>query len=153
MRKKYVNNYSEKLKDPRWQKKRLKILERDFWTCMSCCDTETTLHIHHKVYKAKEPWDEPDEHLITLCADCHETETNEMKNAIYILNEKVKIKCELHTRVLDIIELIDLIDFSDRDEFSSLSFALKFHKDDLIKHYKDYLKSFNNIEHNPNDPF
>ena len=34
--------YSEKLRDPRWQKARLKVLERDNWTCVNCGETERT---------------------------------------------------------------------------------------------------------------
>lgn len=29
-------SYAEKFKDPRWQKKRLKIMERDNWKCCEC---------------------------------------------------------------------------------------------------------------------
>ena len=65
-------NYSEKLKDPRWQKKRLEILKRDNFTCKKCGDKTTTLHIHHLKYmKNKEPWETPKKDLITLCEDCH----------------------------------------------------------------------------------
>lgn len=65
-------NYSEKLKDPRWQKKRLEILERDNWTCRGCGGKETTLHVHHIAYLSGiEPWDIPDGFLITLCKTCH----------------------------------------------------------------------------------
>lgn len=64
--------YSEKLKDPRWQKKRLAILERDFWTCRWCGDKDTTLHVHHIFYlPGREPWNIPDGFLITLCERCH----------------------------------------------------------------------------------
>ena len=64
--------YAEKLKDPRWQKKRLKILERDGWKCNLCkCDADT-LHIHHLEYTSKDPWDEPNKNLITLCKYCHD---------------------------------------------------------------------------------
>jgi len=42
-------NYADKLKDPRWQKKRLKIMERANWECESCGDSEKTLHIHHNI--------------------------------------------------------------------------------------------------------
>lgn len=64
--------YLEKLKDPRWQKKRLEILERDKWTCASCGDKKSTLHVHHIFYLSKtEPWDVPSGLLITLCEDCH----------------------------------------------------------------------------------
>ncbi len=72
--------YSEKFKDPRWQKKRLKILERDEFTCQSCFDNESTLHVHHKYYEyGKDPWDYNNEALVTLCEDCHEYETKNMK--------------------------------------------------------------------------
>ncbi len=68
--------YAEKLKHPKWQKMRLKILERDKWKCKLCGDTETTLHVHHKYYKKdNEPWDYPEDSLITLCEGCHQEET------------------------------------------------------------------------------
>jgi 5-methylcytosine-specific restriction endonuclease McrA len=47
--------YSEKLKDPRWQKKRLEILSGDDFTYQYCGNTEETLHVHHYVYTG-EPW-------------------------------------------------------------------------------------------------
>jgi hypothetical protein len=70
-----ANSYSEKLRDPRWQKKRLEILERDGWTCRECFDTESTLVVHHRKYlPGKDPWDYPEKLLITLCEGCHEQE-------------------------------------------------------------------------------
>jgi len=70
-----VSEYAEKLRDPRWQKKRLKILERDEWACQICHDSESTLVVHHRIYIAKtEPWDYPDDLLVTLCENCHELE-------------------------------------------------------------------------------
>lgn len=69
--------YSEKLKDPRWQKKRLEIFNRDEWYCRLCQDNEQTLHVHHLFYqKGKEPWEYENEYLITLCSNCHEEETS-----------------------------------------------------------------------------
>tara|TARA_R110000868_G_scaffold6290_1_gene35899 strand:+ start:151 stop:774 length:624 start_codon:yes stop_codon:yes gene_type:complete len=65
-----MKTYSEKLKDPRWQKKRLETLNRDKFTCMLCGDKETELHINHKKY-TKEPWDAPSNDLETLCKHCH----------------------------------------------------------------------------------
>lgn len=62
--------YADKLLDPRWQKKRLKILERDNWTCQLCQDTETSFHVHHKKYNGN-PWDTADEDLVSYCQDCH----------------------------------------------------------------------------------
>lgn len=66
-------NYSDKLKDPRWQKRRLKIFERDNWACVACGRTDQTLHVHHNTYVG-EPWDAPDEALKTLCEGCHNWE-------------------------------------------------------------------------------
>ena len=75
--------YREKLLDPRWQKMRLGILERDDWTCQICGNKESTLHIHHRRYIAgNNPWDYPERLLVTLCEDCHEEEQETMKEAI-----------------------------------------------------------------------
>ena len=64
--------YSEKLKDPRWQRKRLEIYQRDNFTCLSCLRNDKTLTVHHVVYSKKtEPWDYPDHCLQTLCLECH----------------------------------------------------------------------------------
>jgi hypothetical protein len=69
-------SYSELLLDPRWQKKRLEVLERAGWACNDCSDAETTLHVHHVYYtKGKKPWEYPDSALIALCATCHERVT------------------------------------------------------------------------------
>lgn len=68
--------YLEKLKDPRWQKKRLKILERDNWECKECYDTKSTLHVHHREYiEGRNPWNHPLKSLITLCENCHNITT------------------------------------------------------------------------------
>ena len=64
--------YSDKLKDPRWQKKRLEIMNRDNFACRSCSDIESTLHVHHVKYlKQFDPWEYSDEYMITLCDECH----------------------------------------------------------------------------------
>ena len=62
--------YTEKLKDPRWQKKRLQIMSRDNFTCQLCGSDKNTLHVHHKSYNG-DPWESENNDLITLCEDCH----------------------------------------------------------------------------------
>jgi len=58
---------------PKWQKKRLKILERDEYECRCCADTESKLNIHHFYYQRElKIWNYPDEHLITVCDKCHD---------------------------------------------------------------------------------
>ena len=66
----FIMTYAEKLKDPRWQKKRLLILKRDDFACQLCGDKETTLHVHHLSYGAN-PWDSRNKNLITYCEHCH----------------------------------------------------------------------------------
>jgi len=71
-----MSAYSELLKDPRWQRKRLEILSAADFTCEDCGDKEKTLHVHHKIYKrGAKPWEYQDYDLQCLCADCHERTT------------------------------------------------------------------------------
>jgi 5-methylcytosine-specific restriction endonuclease McrA len=43
-------NYKEQLLDPRWQRRRLEILQRDEFTCQKCLSKDKTLHVHHIDY-------------------------------------------------------------------------------------------------------
>jgi len=87
-----ANDYLQKLRDPRWQKKRLEILERDNWKCQCCWDQESTLTVHHRRYlPGKEPWDYPGEYLVTLCGECHETERMLLPEAEYDLLAMLRI--------------------------------------------------------------
>lgn len=77
-----ASSYREKLLDPRWQKKRLEILTRDNFTCQHCASTEKTLHVHHHGYwQNLDPWEYPDAALVTLCAECHDTEGLDSREA------------------------------------------------------------------------
>jgi hypothetical protein len=68
-----MSGYSDQYKDPRWQKKRLEILERDGFTCCRCGDKDSQLHVHHIRYiRGKKVWDYDNKMLLTLCSDCHE---------------------------------------------------------------------------------
>jgi hypothetical protein len=62
--------YSEKLRDPRWQKRRLEIFQRDGFACVGCGSTRE-LHCHHILYSG-EPWESEAKDLQTLCSTCHE---------------------------------------------------------------------------------
>lgn len=63
--------YAKALQHPKWQKKRLRVFNRDKWKCRDCGDTETTLHVHHLKYTTKYPWNELMKNLITYCSRCH----------------------------------------------------------------------------------
>ena len=72
--------YLAKIRDPRWQKRRLEIFQRDEWACQVCFDSENTLNVHHRWYENdREPWEASDDALVTLCEDCHAYETQNRK--------------------------------------------------------------------------
>jgi hypothetical protein len=101
--------YSEKLKDPRWQEVRERILKRDGYRCRDSLflglrrymppieqtpeelesaetfDDGVELHIHHCFYEKGDPWDTGDEYLICVGkrehAERHETE-DRIKRAV-----------------------------------------------------------------------
>jgi len=72
--------YSDKLKHPKWQKRRLEILNRDNFACTDCKSTDKTLHVHHRYYeKGLDIWDYPDNAFLSLCEDCHKAEEHLLK--------------------------------------------------------------------------
>ncbi len=101
--------YAQKLRSPLWQKKRLKILERDKWSCCSCRTTTKNLQVHHLYYAKKEPWQYPDEAYQTLCEDCHEVRqelANPIIDEIKVLVGKIPI-CKIESllyRAKDFLE-------------------------------------------------
>lgn len=53
--------YWQLLKDPRWQRKRLEVLNRANFACRECGGTDLTLHVHHRYYiSGRKPWEYPD---------------------------------------------------------------------------------------------
>lgn len=83
--------YSEKLKDPRWQKKRLEVLQRDGFKCLDCGDGKKTLNVHHCAYVGRDPWLVPDSVLMTLCHECHENR-QEMENDAHLMLGQIMAK-------------------------------------------------------------
>lgn len=112
-----MTSYIEKLQDPRWQKKRLEILEAADWKCATCeCKTKT-LHVHHKIYrKGWQPWDYPNEDLQALCKDCHlsVSETRKRIDEAFALMDKADLQ-----KVLGYCEGMLLFSFS--QSISSIS--------------------------------
>ena len=122
--------YAELLKDPRWQKRRLEIMERDEWTCQKCRDTEATLTVHHKSYRFEgdgfaDVWDYKDNDLITLCDTCHgveETVLLFLKKNLYFMIRDI---CEDATTISNVFASIDALHSSlgrrvDRDDIISI---------------------------------
>lgn len=64
--------YSELLRDPRWQKKRLEALDSADFACEQCRDKTKTLNVHHRAYrKGANPWEYDLTELQVLCESCH----------------------------------------------------------------------------------
>src|SRR5262249_13317548 len=77
---KSARSYSDKLRDPRWQRRRLEIMARDNWTCQRCGTATDMLQVHHRFYlSGREPWDYADAVLVTLCESCHKAESDGRK--------------------------------------------------------------------------
>lgn len=99
-------NYTELLKNPFWQKRRLEIFQRDNFTCKHCTDKLSTLHVHHYYYRNELlPWEYPDEALDTLCFVCHAKA--EFKKWLYHTGVPLLINNGFLKR--DVLELRDMI--------------------------------------------
>lgn len=95
--------YSEQINHPKWQKKRLEILERDNFTCQYCKSKIKTLHVHHLIYiSGVMIWEYDNELLITLCKDHHEL-IHELSKVIAIISKVI-----IFNRI-DLIELDEII--------------------------------------------
>lgn len=116
--------YSEKLRDPQWQRKRLEILSRDGWKCRHCGETTKTLAVHHKWYiHGREPWEYPDGVLVTLCEDCHDQEYHLRKDA----EEKLLEVCRIINLWADDVDdfACDLINVETRESFNLVCWAMR----------------------------
>ena len=89
VRRKSSDTYSDLLHTTEWRNKREKILKRDNYRCVYCGRRHAKLHVHHKYYSAYpngalvDPWNYPDDALITLCAYCHQRVHARKKIKVY----------------------------------------------------------------------
>jgi 5-methylcytosine-specific restriction endonuclease McrA len=68
--------------DPRWQKVRLTVFNRDEFKCIMCKSGDTELHCHHKTYTRGKPvWEYELSNFSTVCKTCHERIT-EIKSKV-----------------------------------------------------------------------
>ena len=99
-----VTPYWQKLQDPRWQRKRLEIMQRAKFACEDCGETSMQLHVHHLLYrKGCEPWDYEPEALLCLCEKCH---------------------AERHEKHQSLLEGISKMDSKTYDEFCFLAWVV-----------------------------
>jgi hypothetical protein len=117
--------YAEKLRDPRWQKKRLQIMDRDDYKCVICTERTKTLNVHHVKYiTGKEPWDYDDSLLLTLCEECHED----------ISRDKKKIKNQVD-------DIIDPFSLNQLNEIIELLRKYGFHHADIVTDFIQLIHS------------
>lgn len=65
--------YQDQIKSPKWQKKRLEVLEQNQFACIECGSADEQLHVHHPFYqKGRKIWEYTTEELRCLCATCHD---------------------------------------------------------------------------------
>jgi len=111
--------YKEQLLDPRWQKKRLSIFERDDWTCQYCHDKKSTLMVHHLVYEHEFAWEADDDTLVTLCEKCHK----EYHDTFSVCEKKILNSLRKKLKDPFIINCAAEL-FSDVDDLNALIYSL-----------------------------
>ena len=101
----FIMEYRQQIKDPRWQKLRLKIFERDGFTCQRCYSTKKNLQVHHLIYiQGKMIWQYKMSELITLCEDCHKHESENLNEACKLLNYNVRTSGLLSDEIYELAE-------------------------------------------------
>lgn len=136
-------SYWEQLKDPRWQKMRLEILDREEFTCQDCGEKDKTLHVHHTYYeKGKAPWEYSPSSLLVLCEDCHGYmhQTKElMDQALRRVGGRVALLQRITGYINAIVAqadadegpLFDVIDINDIEECDGIADALRVKSQDV----------------------
>ena len=82
-------NYQEQLKSPKWQKKRLDILNLRGFKCEKCNCEENQLHVHHRFYlKNRKAWEYDNDVFQVLCYICHENEHKKENPKNILIDEK-----------------------------------------------------------------
>lgn len=125
-----MSEYSDKLKHPLWQKKRLEILNRDGFKCRACGGEDEMLHVHHLRYlKARDPWDYNNSSLVTLCHVCHDMEHAEFQAAKHTLIDSFRDRGALHGDFYSFAVALDLSGSNDvqmsRDEWTHLAWVVQ----------------------------
>lgn len=99
-----MSDFNKQYKDGLWQNKRLKILRRDNWHCVTCNATKVALDVHHLYYEiGVKIWEYDDDSLVTLCRDCH-THIHQLKKVSGLIAFKML------SRKIDIIDIDNRID-------------------------------------------
>lgn len=137
----HQSEYFRKLTDPRWQKKRLEIFERDGFRCRGCGSSSNTLHVHHLVYRwGIEPWLVSPDDLLSLCDRCHELASD--KDTIRELHRI--LCCGINPHVLKqlIATMVDGLNSQNPEHLKDGNLS-EFHLPDMLHEMRDaFLESW-----------
>ena len=101
--------YTDKLRNPKWQRKRLQIFSLAGFRCEDCGREDMELHVHHCDYVPNvEPWQYDRELLMCLCYACHE-KRQKIENSIRVDVGKIARMMkpdELETVMWDVCEVM-----------------------------------------------
>lgn len=98
--------YSQKLNHPKWQRKRLEIMQRDDFKCRICGDGESELNVHHLYYvTGKAVYDYDNECLVTLCHDCHSATHNEISKISSLIAFEIICKKKTYFEVCNLLNI------------------------------------------------
>lgn len=101
--------YAKLLLRPEWKARRWEVLRRDKYSCRDCNKTIITgrgLHVHHLYYIGNNnPWDYPEDALVTLCAKCHEKIHNKIAKRKPDSDSQIKLALELSTKTSKLLNL------------------------------------------------
>lgn len=122
-----AKTYSELLRHPRWQEKRLEVMKRAGFKCEICGSQEETLHVHHGYYeKGKKPWEYPGCALHCICQLCHSEVTE-------LINE---IKCSIGSK--SPAELFRILGYVKCFDSENHMFGLEIGGDEEVRGVADY---------------
>jgi len=83
---KLMATYWGKLRDPRWQRRRLEVMSAAGFKCQCCGAEDKTLNVHHKLYrKGASPWEYESDELQCLCENCHADQHQEQEDLDRVL--------------------------------------------------------------------
>ena len=139
----FKTKYSESLKNPLWQRKRLEIMQRDDFKCMYCLRRDAPLTVHHKYYeKDKKAWEYPDDCYVTLCEQHHIMFHKEFEQRMYNQNDQSYLMGRIwninYTDMFLLYGWIDQIIFHERQKgFKKIIESIK----PLMHYHSEHLQS------------
>ncbi|HEY5590661.1 MAG TPA: HNH endonuclease [Paludibacter sp.] len=146
-----AQTYLDKLKSPKWQKKRLEILERDEFTCIDCGSSDKNLQVHHTIYiNDRNPWEYENFQLITLCEDCHEKFTS--------INKLIKVQISRFNQLTELQSINEILYSCSKLDPSEIDLIMDFSDiicecDEVLKQsIKGFISSYKQAIINKNDP-